>query len=96
VCRIREKVATMASDQNLYRTENYQNYINSHHQRPPVAKSISEQQKHKTNDGDADSINSVAESLNNYLDVKVRDLIDRPVHKVCCRHHKFAINFNYF
>ncbi|KAG5674189.1 hypothetical protein PVAND_004171 [Polypedilum vanderplanki] len=63
----------MSSEPNLYRTENYQNYINSYHKRPAVVKSISDVKKGKTNDGDADSINSVAESLNNYLDVKVLD-----------------------
>ena len=63
----------MSSESNLYRTENYQNYINSFHQRPKVAKSISdvESREIKKADGDADSINSVAESLNNYLDMKV-------------------------
>lgn len=63
----------MSSESNLYRTENYQNYINSLYQRPKVAKSISdvEQREIKKADDDADSINSVAESLNNYLDMKV-------------------------
>lgn len=60
----------MSSEPNLYRTENYQNYINSFHRGPRVAKSISEVEKKKIDD-DNDSINSVAESLNNYLDVKV-------------------------
>lgn len=60
----------MSSEPNLYRTENYQNYINSFHQRPRVEKSISDVPKQKIDD-DNDSINSVAESLNNYLDVKV-------------------------
>ena len=60
----------MSSEPNLYRTENYQNYINSYHQRPRVEKSISDVPKQKIDD-DNDSINSVAESLNNYLDVKV-------------------------
>lgn len=65
----------MSSESNSYRTENYQNYINSFHQRPKVEKSISDVQKKdikRQDDGDDDSINSVAESLNNYLDVKVR------------------------
>lgn len=57
------------SEPNLYRTENYQNYINSFHSKPRVAKSISD--VHKKIDDDNESINSVAESLNNYLDVKV-------------------------
>lgn len=63
----------MSSETSLYRTENYQNYINSFHQRPQIAKSISDVQPKdvKDKDGDNDSINSVAESLNNYLDVKV-------------------------
>ena len=63
----------MSSESNLYRTENYQNYINSFHQKPKVAKSISEIEPRdiKKSDDDADSINSVAESLNNYLDMKV-------------------------
>lgn len=61
---------TMSSEPNLYRTENYQNYINSFHRKPRVEKSISDVQKKI--DDDNDSINSVAESLNNYLDVKVR------------------------
>lgn len=60
----------MSSEPNLYRTENYQNYIDSFHQKSKVAKSISDVQR-KPNDGDNDSINSIAESLNNYLDVKV-------------------------
>ena len=57
------------SNGNLYRTENYQNYINSFHQKTRVEKSISDVQKKI--DDDNDSLNSVAESLNNYLDVKV-------------------------
>jgi hypothetical protein len=62
----------MTSESSLYRSENYQNYIKSHHQqRPVIEKSISDVQKSRSHDGDADSINSVAESLNNYLDVKV-------------------------
>lgn len=61
---------TMSSEPNLYRTENYQNYINSFHRKPRVEKSISDVQQKI--DDDNDSINSVAESLNNYLDVKVR------------------------
>jgi hypothetical protein len=61
----------MSSEPNLYRTENYQNYINSFHSRPRVEKSISDVQKKIDDDDDNDSINSVAESLNNYLDVKV-------------------------
>jgi hypothetical protein len=64
----------MSSEPNLYRTENYQNYIKSIHQKPLVAKSISDIEDRKplkNNDGDNDSINSIAESLNNYLDVKV-------------------------
>lgn len=62
----------MSSEPNLYRTENYQNYINTFHKRPKVEKSISDvaTTSHKTDD-DNDSLNSVAESLNNYLDVKV-------------------------
>lgn len=60
----------MSSEANLYRTENYQNYIKSFHRKAPVEKSISDVQK-KIDDDDNDSINSVAESLNNYLDVKV-------------------------
>lgn len=60
----------MSSEPNLYRTENYQNYINSFHKKSRVAKSISDVEKKKIDD-DNDSINSVAESLNNYLDVKV-------------------------
>jgi hypothetical protein len=60
----------MSSEPNLYRTENYQNYINSFHRKPRFEKSISDVPK-KIDDGDSDSINSVAESLNNYLDVKV-------------------------
>ncbi|KAL7019628.1 hypothetical protein ACKWTF_011184 [Chironomus riparius] len=65
----------MSSESNLYRTENYQNYINSLYQKPKLAKSISdiESKEIKKADDDADSINSVAESLNNYLDVKVLD-----------------------
>lgn len=59
----------MSSESNLYRTENYQNYINSFHRKPRVEKSISDV-KGKIDD-DNESINSVAESLNNYLDVKV-------------------------
>lgn len=61
----------MSSEPNLYRTENYQNYINSFHKKPRVEKSISDVEKNKKIDDDNDSINSVAESLNNYLDVKV-------------------------
>lgn len=57
------------SESNLYRTENYQNYINSFHRKPRVEKSISEVRAKI--DDDNESINSVAESLNNYLDVKV-------------------------
>lgn len=60
----------MTSETNLYRTENYQNYINSFHSKPRVEKSISDVQKKI--DDDNDSLNSVAESLNNYLDIKVR------------------------
>lgn len=61
------------SEPNLYRTENYQNYINSFHSKPKLAKSYSDvQSSSKNGDGDNDSVNSVAESLNNYLDVKVR------------------------
>lgn len=63
------------SEQNLYRTENYQNYVKSlhRHENRKLEKSISDVQG-KSNDceGDNDSLNSVAESLNNYLDVKVR------------------------
>lgn len=59
----------MASETNLYRTENYQNYINSFHRKSQVEKSISDVKKKI--DDDNESINSVAESLNNYLDVKV-------------------------
>lgn len=59
----------MSSEPNLYRTENYQNYINSFHRKARVEKSISDVQKKI--DDDNDSLNSVAESLNNYLDVKV-------------------------
>lgn len=59
----------MSSEPNLYRTENYQNYINSFHRKPRVAKSISDVPKKI--DDDCESINSVADSLNNYLDVKV-------------------------
>jgi hypothetical protein len=66
--RYKNAQSIMASDRNLYRTENYQNYINSHQQRT-LEKSISDVQK-KSSD-DTDSINSIAESLNNYLDVKV-------------------------
>lgn len=54
---------------NLYRTENYQNYINSFHKKTRLEKSISDVQKKM--DDDNDSINSESESLNNYLDVKV-------------------------
>lgn len=60
----------MSSEPNLYRTENYQNYINSFHSRPKFAKSISDV-KPKPRDGDDESVNSVAESMHNYLDVKV-------------------------
>lgn len=67
--RIAHGVTPMSSEPNLYRTENYQNYINSFHSRPRVEKSISDVPKKM--DDDNDSINSVAESLNNYLDVKV-------------------------
>lgn len=63
----------MTSEPNLYRAENYQNYVNSY-QKGNLVKSISD-----ANDGsikriedDTESINSIAESLNNYLDVKVR------------------------
>lgn len=67
----------MPSELNLYRSENYQNYVNNY-QKENLAKSISEA---KTNgirkiDDDEESINSVAESLNNYLDVKVRTLME--------------------
>ena len=64
----------MPSEPNLYRTENYQNYVNSfHQQKSNVAKSISNTNNSFASiDDDADSINSIAESLNNYLDVKVR------------------------
>lgn len=64
----------MPSEPNLYRTENYQNYVNSFHQKNSnVAKSISNANNSFSNiDDDADSINSIADSLNNYLDVKVR------------------------
>lgn len=61
------------SSGNLYRTENYQNYINSYHQKTRLEKSISDVQKKI--DDDSDSLNSVAESLNNYLDVKVCTLL---------------------
>lgn len=58
------------SEANLYRTENYQNYINSFHRKPRVVeKSISDVTRKI--DDDTESVNSVAESLNNYLDVKV-------------------------
>lgn len=60
----------MSSEANLYRTENYQNYINSFHRHSRLEKSISDVQS-KECDDDSDSLNSVAESLNNYLDVKV-------------------------
>lgn len=64
------------SEPNLYRTENYQNYINSFHSKPKLAKSYSDvKSEPKTNDGDSSSLNSVAESLNNYLDVKVRGVL---------------------
>jgi hypothetical protein len=63
----------MPSEQNLYRTQNYQNYVQSFHRHPKLEKSISDVQgKSNDDDGDNNSINSVAESLNNYLDVKVR------------------------
>lgn len=62
----------MSSETNLYRTENYQNYVNSFHRQSNVAKSISDAaNKTAFIDDDVDSINSIAESLNNYLDVKV-------------------------
>lgn len=64
-----ERVSIMSSEANLYRTENYQNYINSFHRKSRVEKSISDFTKKI--DDDNESINSVAESLNNYLDVKV-------------------------
>lgn len=67
----------MSTEPNIYRTENYQNYINSLYKKTRVEKSISDVQKKI--DDDNDSLNSVAESLNNYLDVKVgvaRNLID--------------------
>lgn len=61
------------SEENLYRTENYQNYIRSLHKHSKLEKSISDvQAKNLDYDDDNDSLNSVAESLNNYLDVKVR------------------------
>lgn len=64
------------SEPNLYRTENYQNYINSFHSKPKLAKSyIDAKSQPKADDGDSSSLNSVAESLNNYLDVKVRDAL---------------------
>lgn len=63
------------SEPNLYRTENYQNYINSFHSKPRLAKSYSDvKSQPKIDDGDSNSVNSV-ESLNNYLDVKVRDAL---------------------
>lgn len=61
----------MSSESNFFHKENYQNYINNHYQKPTVKKSISDVQNAKPKDGDSDSINSIAESLNNYLDVKV-------------------------
>lgn len=64
----------MPSEPNLYRTENYQNYVNSlNQQKSTVVKSISDANNSFASiDDDAESINSIAESLNNYLDVKVR------------------------
>lgn len=56
------------SSGNLYRTENYQNYINSFHQKSRLEKSISDVQKKVDDDN---STNSAAESLNNYFDIKV-------------------------
>ena len=64
----------MSSEPNLYRTENYQNYINSLYKKKKVEKSISDVKAAKIDvcdDDDSDSTNSIAESLNNYLDIKV-------------------------
>lgn len=60
----------MPSEVNL-RTENYQNYVNNY-QKENLAKSFSDANGLRKIDDDEESINSVAESLNNYLDVKVR------------------------
>lgn len=65
----KNEVNPTSGEPNLYRTENYQNYINSFHRKPRFEKSISDVPKKI--DDDNDSINSEAESLNNYLDVKV-------------------------
>lgn len=59
----------MSCESNLYRTQNYQNYIKNFHSKPVVAKSISDVPEQI--DEDNESINSVADSLENYLDVKV-------------------------
>jgi hypothetical protein len=65
----------MSSEPNLSRINDYQNHIEElHRSKIRLEKSISDvANKKKINDagGDNDSINSV-ESLNNYLDVKVR------------------------
>lgn len=62
------------SGSNPYRSKNYQDYVDGAKPKPKIEKSISDIEKKKIDDkvgGDNDSINSCAESLNNYLDVKV-------------------------
>lgn len=57
-----------------YRSKNYQDYVDDIRSKMKVEKSISDIEKKKIDsnvNGDNDSINSCAESLNNYLDVKV-------------------------
>lgn len=60
----------MPTGSNLYRSKNYQDYVNHGNSKTKLEKSISDVENQK-NDGDNESINSCAESLNNYLDVKV-------------------------
>lgn len=61
----------VSSEPNLYRSETYQNYINSFHKsQQNMDKSVSDIPKAcKMEDEDNDSLSSVADSLDNYLEI---------------------------